>query len=154
MIPGGFYRGTRSDIETFGVRATLVTSSATDEEVVYQLVRDVFEGFDQFKALHPALAQLNKREMIKAALSAPLHPGAERYYREAGLQGGARRGLATYTSSSRSRGVRRSRRALLERPQRHRGAGSRCSPITRRAVANNPQALYARNPRGETAHSR
>ena len=85
VIPGGFYRGTGSDIETFGVRATLVTSSATDEEVVYALVRDVFEGFDQLKALHPALAQLNKREMIKAALSAPLHPGAERYYREAGL---------------------------------------------------------------------
>jgi TRAP transporter TAXI family solute receptor len=85
VIPGGFYRGTRSDVATFGVRATLVTSSATDEEVVYQVVRDVFERFDEFTALHPALARLDKREMTKAALTAPLHPGAERYYREAGL---------------------------------------------------------------------
>jgi TRAP transporter TAXI family solute receptor len=84
-IPGGFYRGTASDIQTFGVRATLVTSAATPDEVVYQLVKDVFEGFDRFKALHPALGRLSKREMVEAALSAPLHPGAERYYREAGL---------------------------------------------------------------------
>jgi hypothetical protein len=85
VIPGGFYRGTSSDTPTFGVRATLVTSTATSDEVVYQLVKSVFEGFDRFRALHPALGQLDKREMIKAALTAPLHPGAERYYREAGL---------------------------------------------------------------------
>ncbi|HSA80435.1 MAG TPA: TAXI family TRAP transporter solute-binding subunit [Geminicoccaceae bacterium] len=85
VIPGGFYRGTSNDTPTFGVRATLVTSTATSDEVVYQLVKSVFEGFDRFEALHPALGQLDKREMIEAALTAPLHPGAERYYREAGL---------------------------------------------------------------------
>ena len=85
VIPGGFYRGNSSDTPTFGVRATLVTSTATSDEVVYQLVRSVFEGFDRFQALHPALSHLDKREMVKAALTAPLHPGAERYYREAGL---------------------------------------------------------------------
>jgi uncharacterized protein len=84
-IPGGFYRGTASDTPTFGVRATLLTSTAVPDEVVYKLVKDVFEGFDRFKALHPALSRLSKREMVQAALSAPLHPGAERYYREAGL---------------------------------------------------------------------
>jgi uncharacterized protein len=85
VIPGGFYRGAPADTPTFGVRATLVTSAATPDDVVYKLVKDVFEGFDRFKALHPALGQLDKREMVKAALSAPLHPGAARYYREAGL---------------------------------------------------------------------
>ena len=85
VVPGGFYRGTSDDTPTFGVRATLVTSTSTPDDVVYQLVKDVFEDFDELKALHPALARLDKREMIKSALSAPLHPGAERYYREAGL---------------------------------------------------------------------
>jgi uncharacterized protein len=85
VIPGGLYRGSEGDTPTFGVRATLVTSTATPDEVVYQLVKSTFEGFDRFQELHPALERLDKREMIEAALSAPLHPGAERYYREAGL---------------------------------------------------------------------
>ena len=85
VIPGGLYRGTNSDTPTFGVRATLVTSSSVSDEVVYQLVKSVFEDFGRFQDLHPALGQLDKREMIEAALTAPLHPGAERYYREAGL---------------------------------------------------------------------
>jgi hypothetical protein len=84
-IPGGMYRGSDSDIETFNVWATLVTSAAEPEEVVYEVVKAVFENFDDFRSLHPAFADLNKEEMVARALSAPLHPGAERYYREAGL---------------------------------------------------------------------
>ena len=85
VIPGGFYRGTDTDTETFGVRATLVTSSAMPDEEVYEVVQSVFENFDHFKKLHSALARLNKQDMVKASLSAPLHPGAERYYKQAGL---------------------------------------------------------------------
>jgi TRAP transporter TAXI family solute receptor len=85
VIPGGFYRGTDADIESFGVRATLLTTTATSDEVVYEMVKAVFANFDRLKELHPALAQLDREEMVKASLSAPLHPGAERYYREAGL---------------------------------------------------------------------
>ena len=85
VIPGGMYRGTDSDTDTFGVRATFVTSTAVDEEVIYQVVKAVFENFEEFTKLHPALASVSKEEMVKASLSAPLHPGAERYYKEAGL---------------------------------------------------------------------
>jgi len=85
VIPGGMYRGTDSDTHTFGVRATFVTSAAADDEVIYQVVKAVFENFDDFKKLHPAFANLDKKEMVSLALSAPLHPGAERYYKEAGL---------------------------------------------------------------------
>jgi TRAP-type uncharacterized transport system substrate-binding protein len=53
--------------------------------VIYQVVKAVFENFDDFKKLHPAFANLSKEEMVSAALSAPLHPGAEKYYKEAGL---------------------------------------------------------------------
>jgi len=85
VIPGGMYRGTDSDTETFGVRATFVSSTAVPDEVIYQVVKAVFENFDDFKKLHPAFANLSKEEMVSAALSAPLHPGAAKYYQEAGL---------------------------------------------------------------------
>ncbi len=85
VIPGGMYPGNPDDVATFGVRATFVSSAAVPEEVVYQVVKAVFENFEDFKKLHPAFAKLEKAEMITAALSAPLHPGAERYYKEAGL---------------------------------------------------------------------
>lgn len=83
-IPGGLYNANPDATETFGVTATLVTSAGTDEEAVYQLVRAVFENFDEFKGLHPAFAHLDPKQMVKAGLSAPLHPGAERYYKEKG----------------------------------------------------------------------
>ena len=85
VIPGGMYPGNPDDVETFGVRATFVSSTDVPDEVVYQVVKAVFENFEDFKKLHPAFAQLEKEELITAALSAPLHPGAERYYKEAGL---------------------------------------------------------------------
>ena len=84
IIPGGLYRGNDADTETFGVRATLVASTAADAETVYQTVKAVFENFDRFKRLHPAFATLKEEEMIKDGLSAPLHEGAIRYYKERG----------------------------------------------------------------------
>ncbi|UWQ19974.1 TAXI family TRAP transporter solute-binding subunit [Jannaschia sp. W003] len=84
-IPGGMYRGNDEDTATFGVGATFVTSADVSDEVVYTLVKSVFENMDDFRRLHPAFADLDPAEMVSAGLSAPLHPGAERYYREAGL---------------------------------------------------------------------
>ena len=84
IIPGGLYRGNDADTETFGVRATLVASTATDDETVYHTVKAVFENIDRFKRLHPAFATLKEEEMIKDGLSAPLHEGAIRYYKERG----------------------------------------------------------------------
>ncbi len=86
-IPGGMYEGTPDDVHTFGVKATLVSSKNVDDELVYQVVRAVFENFDNFKTSHPILSTLDKRRMIANGLTAPLHDGALRYYREAGLIG-------------------------------------------------------------------
>ncbi|MEQ9633592.1 MAG: TAXI family TRAP transporter solute-binding subunit [Roseovarius sp.] len=83
-IPGGMYAGTDEDVETFGVKATFVTSADVPEDVVYTVVQAVFENFDRFKGLHPAFENLAEEDMISAGLSAPLHPGAEKYYRERG----------------------------------------------------------------------
>lgn len=84
-IPGGMYRGNTDDVPTFGVGATLVASAQTSDEAVYQVVKAVFENFATFRRLHPAFAHLQKQQMVSDGLSAPLHPGAIRYYREVGL---------------------------------------------------------------------
>ncbi len=83
-IPGGMYRGNPDDVKTFGVGATLVTSANVSEKAVYTVVKAVFDNFDDFKKLHPAFANLKPEEMIKDGLSAPLHPGAAKYYKERG----------------------------------------------------------------------
>ncbi len=83
-IPGGIYKGNEDDTMTFGVGATFVSSADVPDDVVYQVVKSVFDNFDRFKKLHPAFANLKEAEMIKDGLSAPLHPGAEKYYKERG----------------------------------------------------------------------
>ena len=83
-IPGGLYAGNQNPTPTYGVLATLVTSSKTTDAAVYELVKVVFENFDDFKKLHPALANLDPKRMVKDGLSAPLHPGAAKYYKEKG----------------------------------------------------------------------
>lgn len=85
VIPGGMYRGNDADVATFGVGATFISSTDVPDDVVYEVVKAVFENIDQFRSLHPAFANLDPKQMASAGLSAPLHPGAERYYKEAGL---------------------------------------------------------------------
>jgi len=81
------YPGAANDmnIPTFGVKATFVTSIKVPENVVYAITKEVFENFDDFKKLHPAYAGLTKKNMLEG-LSAPIHPGAMKYYKEAGLK--------------------------------------------------------------------
>ena len=83
-IPAGTYPGQDNDVTTFGVGATLVSSVDVPEDVVYALVKAVFENFEDFKKLHPAFRNLKESEMIADSLSAPLHAGAEKYYKERG----------------------------------------------------------------------
>lgn len=84
-IPGGMYRGNPNDTMTFGVGATFVSSTKVPAKTVYEVVKAVFTNFNAFKKLHPAFGVLKKKEMIKDGLSAPLHDGAAKYYKEAGL---------------------------------------------------------------------
>jgi TRAP transporter TAXI family solute receptor len=83
-VPGGMYAGNPNPTETYGVLATLVSSTKVPEEIVYQLVKATFDNFDEFKKLHPAFANLEPEKMVKDGLSAPLHAGAARYYKEKG----------------------------------------------------------------------
>lgn len=85
IVPGGMYQGNPDDTKTFGVGATLVTSAKIPDDVVYAVTKSVFENMRRFRRLHPALGILKDEEMIQDGLSAPLHAGAERYYKEAGL---------------------------------------------------------------------
>ena len=83
-IPGGMYANNPQPTETFGVLATIVTSAKVSDDAVYALVKAVFDNFDEFKKLHPALANLDPKNMVKDGLSAPLHPGALKFYKEKG----------------------------------------------------------------------
>ena len=81
-IPGGIYSGNPNPTPTYGVMATMVTSAKVPADMVYQIVKATFDNFDEFKKLHPAFAALDPKEMIKNGLSAPLHDGAAKYYKE------------------------------------------------------------------------
>ncbi|MEO5692842.1 MAG: TAXI family TRAP transporter solute-binding subunit [Usitatibacter sp.] len=83
-IPGGLYPNNPDATRTYGVLATLVSSSKVPADTVYVVVKAVFDNFEEFKKLHPALANLKPEDMVKNGNSAPLHEGAARYYREKG----------------------------------------------------------------------
>lgn len=85
VIPGGMYNGNDENVKTIGVKATFVTLDSTDEEVVYQLVKSVFDNFDNFKTLHPVFGILDPQRLVHEGNTAPLHPGAAKYFREEGM---------------------------------------------------------------------
>ena len=84
-IPGGIYAANPDPVKSFGVNATVVASSKLDPDLVYTVVKALFDNLETFKAMHPAFAPLNKQKMIEDGLSVPLHEGARRYYLEQGL---------------------------------------------------------------------
>ncbi len=83
-IPAKLYANNPNPTDTYGVLATLVTSAKAPDETVYRLVKATFDNFSEFKSLHPAFANLDPAKMVKDGLSAPLHPGALKYYKEKG----------------------------------------------------------------------
>ena len=83
-IPAGLYPGNAAETKTYGVLATLVSSTKVPADSVYTVVKAVFDNFEEFKKLHPAFANLKPEDMVKNGNSAPLHEGAARYYREKG----------------------------------------------------------------------
>jgi TRAP transporter TAXI family solute receptor len=85
IIPGGMYIGNPSDVPTIGTRAVLVASSDRPDQLVYAMVKAVFDNFCVFRQLHPALSNLKIEEMVPSQSVIPIHPGALSYYREAGL---------------------------------------------------------------------
>jgi len=84
-IPAGLYAGNPAATETYGVMATMVASAKTPDDVVYAVVKAVFDNFDEFRKLHPAFASLDQKAMVKNGNSAPLHSGAAKYFKEKGL---------------------------------------------------------------------
>ncbi len=85
-VPVKFYPQAvnKEDVPTFGVKATFVTRADMPDDVVYAITKEIFENLETFKKLHPAFEVLTKKNMLEG-LSAPIHPGALKYYKEAGL---------------------------------------------------------------------
>ena len=74
----------KEKVVTVGMLATFVTSAKVPDDVVYAVTKEVFENLDEFKKLHPALSGLTREGMLQG-LTAPIHPGAMKYYKEVGL---------------------------------------------------------------------
>jgi TRAP transporter TAXI family solute receptor len=85
FIPGGLYPSNPDNVPTFGSKAVLVTSSNQPDALAYGIVKAVLENIADFRRLHPALATLDVRQMVPSEAVMPIHPGALRYFREAGL---------------------------------------------------------------------
>ena len=85
-IPAGTYPGQAEGVPTFAMTAGLVTSSRTSPALVYEITRAVFEHLDAFRAAHPGFEGLEQALMVEKGMTAPLHEGALRYYREVGLK--------------------------------------------------------------------
>jgi TRAP transporter TAXI family solute receptor len=86
VVPGGLYPNNPAPVPTVGVRAVVVASAGTPDAVVHAVTRTVFENLAEFRTLHLAFAAVEAEDMLRHCLFAPVHPGAARYYREAGLR--------------------------------------------------------------------
>ncbi|MBD3763884.1 MAG: TAXI family TRAP transporter solute-binding subunit [Rhodobacterales bacterium] len=84
VIPAGTYTGQTADVPTAAVGNILVTSDAVSEATVYQMTRLLFENVDRLIAAHGAARAIDATKAVQG-LPIPLHPGAERYYREIGV---------------------------------------------------------------------
>ena len=84
-IPKGRHLDSKLDTPSFGLGATFVALESTSPKAIYHVVKEIVENFKDFQSLHPSLASLRKKDLPYAGISAPLHPGAIRYYREARL---------------------------------------------------------------------
>ncbi len=84
QVPARMYKGTEAAQSTLGTMATLVVSADMPDETAYAITKAVFDNFDDFRKLHPALQSLTKEDALKGE-AAPFHPGAVKYFKEAGL---------------------------------------------------------------------
>jgi hypothetical protein len=83
-IKGGLYKNNPNNIKTFGVKAVLVVNKNISDYVVYNLVKAILKNFEEFKLLHPSYNNITKKSLLEG-ISAPLHKGAIKYYKEIGL---------------------------------------------------------------------
>ncbi|WP_145109421.1 TAXI family TRAP transporter solute-binding subunit [Cereibacter sediminicola] len=84
VIPAGTYSGQDQDVPTAAVGNLLVTHEDVSEETAYQMTKLMFDNIERLKSAHAAAANIKPDTAIEA-LPIPLHPGAEKYYREIGL---------------------------------------------------------------------
>jgi TRAP transporter TAXI family solute receptor len=84
IIPAGTYDGQTEDVETAAVGNFLVTHDGVSDETAYQMTKLLFENLDQLTAAHAAAKAIDPTKALDG-MPIPLHPGAERYYKEAGL---------------------------------------------------------------------
>src|SRR5690606_4717919 len=84
IIPAGTYGGQTADVATAAIPNFLVTHAGVSDDLAYQMAKQLYENLDKLHAAHNAAKSINRANAIKG-MPVPLHPGAERYYKEVGL---------------------------------------------------------------------
>ncbi len=82
-IPAGTYKGTDKDINTFKIMTEIFVNNDVPEEVAYEFVKQALENIDEYKEAHVVAKEITPETAVKT--SAPLHPGAAKYYKEIGV---------------------------------------------------------------------
>ena len=85
VIPGGVYRGQDTNVKTFGSPSVIFTHKDADPELVYAFVKSFWDNLEELKTLDQAFRILDLSMAVEAGGGTPLHPGAERYFREVGV---------------------------------------------------------------------
>ena len=84
-IPGGTYKGTDDDTPALAIKATLAVSSKLDEQTVYQMTKALFENLDELATAHAKGKEVSAKAAV-TGVSVPFHPGANKYFKEIGLE--------------------------------------------------------------------
>ncbi|EGL82910.1 TRAP transporter solute receptor, TAXI family [Caldalkalibacillus thermarum TA2.A1] len=85
VIPAGTYDNQDEDVETLAIKMMLIADASVEEEVVYNLVKTMWENLDKLKSAHPIVEQFDINQATTDLAGIPLHPGAEKYYKEIGV---------------------------------------------------------------------
>jgi TRAP transporter TAXI family solute receptor len=84
VIPAGTYNGQKEDVPTLSVRAMLITNADLPVDEVYKITKSIFEGLGTIQKAHKQATNISLKTALEG-MSIPLHPGAEKYFKEKGV---------------------------------------------------------------------
>jgi len=84
-LPKGFYSFLDEDVKTLRIDLVMLAATSVSEEAVYKYMKAIGSRLDRFRSIHPSYSEVTLAELARKPPSVPYHPGAERYFREAGV---------------------------------------------------------------------
>jgi len=82
IIPAGTYDNQNEDVRTIAIKMLLITDASVPEDIIYDLVKTFWDNLGELKTAHPIVNQIKLENAVKDLSGLPLHPGAEKFYKE------------------------------------------------------------------------